>query len=209
MSEVWTRFTVTKNDARPTFSAPALRRTPQLSPRLHLGDAGLPASPPLIPPDAEILLHPHLPGVSHLLQRPPMPQLSPPLQLRRNGPCQSYAKCSQHPRSSPSEQGGAPAMEKWTVPKLRQALSNAGILDPHRLNKAELQALYASLQAGAPLPIPTPPSKAKDKTNQGRSAPYSRPDPTTTPSRMSLRPSGRSRRPSPGGGATSNLHSSV
>ncbi|XP_016089771.1 predicted GPI-anchored protein 58 [Sinocyclocheilus grahami] len=124
-------------------------------------------------------------AASHTFRRRDSPSPSP---SRRQppSPTSSYA----------SVLSSAPATEKWTVPKLRQALSNAGILAPHRMNKAELQALYASLQAGAPLPIDTPPSKAKDKTNRGRGAPYSRPDPTTTPPRTSFRLSGRSRRPS-------------
>ncbi len=116
---------------------------------------------------------------------------------RRGSPSPSPARCQQpSPASSyASALSSAPAAEKWTVAGLRQALSNAGINAPRRASKADLKVLYASLQAGAPPPIYTP-SKAKDKASRGRSAPYSRPDQSTTPSRMSLRSSGRSRRPS-------------
>lgn len=77
---------------------------------------------------------------------------------------------------------------------LRQALISASISVPRHSNKADLQALYASLQAGSPPPTATPSSKATDKASRGHSVPYSRPKQTTTPSRMNLQPSGHSKR---------------
>ncbi|XP_016114063.1 translation initiation factor IF-2-like [Sinocyclocheilus grahami] len=89
----------------------------------------------------------------------------------------------------------APAAEKWTVAELRQALVSSGVSVPRRSAKADLLALYTSLQTGAP-PSFTPPSKAADKASQGRSVPYSRPELTTTPSKTGFRPAGRSKKPS-------------
>ncbi|XP_016410176.1 uncharacterized protein DKFZp434B061-like [Sinocyclocheilus rhinocerous] len=123
-------------------------------------------------------------AVAHTSRHRGMPSPSP---SRRQppSPASSYA----------SALSSAPAAEKWTVTGLRQALISSGVNVPRRSVKADLLALYTSLQTGAP-PSSTPPSKAADKASQGRSIPYSRPELTTTPSKMGFRPLGCSKKPS-------------
>lgn len=77
-----------------------------------------------------------------------------------------------------------------------QALIRAGVNFSRQLIKAELHALYASLQPGVPPSNSTPPSKAANKVSQVCSVQYPRPEQTTTPLRIGLRPPGISRRPS-------------
>ncbi|KAL0178801.1 hypothetical protein M9458_027695, partial [Cirrhinus mrigala] len=109
----------------------------------------------------------------------------PPSKRQPSSPVSSYA----------SALSSAPAKGKWTVAGLRQALVSSGVIIPRRSTKADLLNLYASLQAGEN-PISTSPSRASGRACTSRSTPYSRPEQTTTPTRMASRPSGRSDRPS-------------
>ncbi|RXN02543.1 translation initiation factor IF-2-like protein [Labeo rohita] len=67
-------------------------------------------------------------------------------------------------------------------------LASSGVIIPRRSTKADLLDLYASLQAGENLNS-TPPSRASGRACTGRSAPYSRPEQTTTPPRTEPLPS--------------------
>nr|XP_055071049.1 carbohydrate-responsive element-binding protein-like [Misgurnus anguillicaudatus] len=76
---------------------------------------------------------------------------------------------SRHPPSSPassyaSAHPAIPAIEKWTVLSLRQALTNADIYYSKKMNKAELYNLFISLQPTPRSPKSTPRRKATNKT---------------------------------------------
>ncbi len=108
---------------------------------------------------------------------PPSP--SPPRQ-QLPSPASSYTSVFSH----------APSAENWTVAGLRQVLTSAGVIIPRRSSKADLLALYNSLQSGE-LQNSSPPLKSATTAS-----PYSRPGPIFTPSRTGLRPPNRSGRPS-------------
>ncbi|ROL47987.1 hypothetical protein DPX16_3726 [Anabarilius grahami] len=114
--------------------------------------------------------------------------LPPPTRQQSASPASSYA--SAHPT--------IPAIEKWTVVSLRQALISADIHFSRRMNKAQLYDLYVSLQSTFPSPKSTSSSK-NAKAHKSRKAPSSRPQKTPSPSlaRPALsRASGRGSRPS-------------
>ncbi len=113
---------------------------------------------------------------------PPSP--SPPRQ-QPPSPASSYTSVFSH----------APSAENWTVAGLRQVLTSAGVIIPRRSSKADLLALYNSLQSGE-LQNSSPPLKSATTASKSRKSPYSRPGPIFTPSRTGLRPPKRSGRPS-------------
>ncbi len=113
---------------------------------------------------------------------PPSP--SPPRQ-QPPSPASSYTSVFSH----------APSAENWTVAGLRQVLTSAGVIIPRRSSKADLLALYNSLQSGE-LQNSSPPLKSATTASKSRKSPYSRPGPIFTPSRTGLRPPNRSGRPS-------------
>ncbi|XDV29780.1 hypothetical protein PO909_032822 [Leuciscus waleckii] len=78
-------------------------------------------------------------------------------------PASSYA--SAHPTT--------PAIERWTVVSLRQALISADVHFSRRLTKAQLYDLYVSLQPICPSPKSTSPSKITNKASTNRKAPSS------------------------------------
>jgi hypothetical protein len=87
---------------------------------------------------------------------------SPPPSRPPPSPASSYT----------SAQPNIPAIEKWTVLGLRQALISADVHFSRRMNKSQLYNLYVSLQAAFPSPKSTPPSKtakkASNKTSNSR-----------------------------------------
>ncbi len=113
---------------------------------------------------------------------PPSP--SPPRQ-QPPSPASSYTSVFSH----------APSAENWTVAGLRQVITSAGVIIPRRSSKADLLALYNSLQSGE-LQKSSTPLKSAATASKSRKSPYSRPGPTFTPSRTGLRPPNRSGRPS-------------
>ncbi len=113
---------------------------------------------------------------------PPSP--SPPRQ-QPPSPASSYTSVFSH----------APSAENWTVAGLRQVITSAGVIIPRRSSKADLLALYNSLQSGE-LQKSSPPLKSATTASKSRKSPYSRPGPIFTPSRTGLRPPNRSGRPS-------------
>lgn len=85
----------------------------------------------------------------------------------------------QQPASPASSYASAhrdvPAIEKWTVVGLRQALTNADVSFTRRMSKAELHGLLASSQEVAPMPRLSPSRKTAARKGKARSSPYSRP----------------------------------
>jgi hypothetical protein len=79
-----------------------------------------------------------------------------------------------------SAQPNIPAIEKWTVLGLRQALISADVHFSRRMNKAQLYNLYVSLQAAFPSPKSTPPSKSAKKASNYK-APNSRSQKSPSP----------------------------
>ncbi|RXN11892.1 translation initiation factor IF-2-like protein [Labeo rohita] len=144
----------------------------------------VPQVPPIEPVAALRGRRPFRATAAHTSRRQITPS-PPPSKRQPSSPASSYA----------SGLSSAPAKRKLTVAGLRQALASSGIIIPRRSTKADLLDLYASLQAGEN-PNSTPPSRASGRACTGRSAPYSRPEQTTTPPRSASRPSGRSKRPS-------------
>ncbi|XP_048031305.1 formin-like protein 7 [Megalobrama amblycephala] len=110
---------------------------------------------------------------------------------------------SRHPPSSSassytSAHPTIPAIEKWTVLGLRQALISADVHFSRRMNKAELYNLYVSLQSAFPSPKSTPLSKTANKPNKNSRGPNQRSQKTPSPTlaRKGLQVSGRGSRPS-------------
>ncbi len=97
---------------------------------------------------------------------PPSP--SPPRQ-QPPSPASSYTSVFSH----------APSAENWTVAGLRQVLISAGVIIPRRSSKADLLALYNSLQSGE-LQNSSPPLKSATTASKSRKSPYSRPGPILT-----------------------------
>ncbi|KAK2867700.1 hypothetical protein Q8A67_025817 [Cirrhinus molitorella] len=117
-------------------------------------------------------------AASHTPRRQGSPA-PPPSRRPPPSPASSYASVLR----------SVPAIQKWTVASLRQALSNADVYYSRRMTKTELYNIFCSIQS-------TPPPKAAGNQATPRGTPYARPEQTSSPTRKGLRSSSRHSRPS-------------
>ncbi|KAK2916428.1 hypothetical protein Q8A67_000802 [Cirrhinus molitorella] len=117
-------------------------------------------------------------AASHTPRRQGSPA-PPPSRRPPPSPASSYASVLR----------SVPAIQKWTVASLRQALSNADVYYSRRMTKTELYNIFCSIQS-------TPPPKAAGNQATPRGTPYARPEQTSSPTRKGLRSSSRRSRPS-------------
>ncbi|KAK2896371.1 hypothetical protein Q8A67_010859 [Cirrhinus molitorella] len=117
-------------------------------------------------------------AASHTPRRQGLPA-PPPSRRPPPSPASSYASVLR----------SVPAIQKWTVASLRQALSNADVYYSRRMTKTELYNIFCSIQS-------TPPPKAAGNQATPRGTPYARPEQTSSPTRKGLRSSSRRSRPS-------------
>ncbi|XP_056094663.1 proline-rich protein 36-like [Rhinichthys klamathensis goyatoka] len=159
-------------------------------------------SPDPQPQSADPRTTPSLPNISTDPQASPrgrLPARTATRSPRRRG--QPSPPPARHHNPSPASSYRSavptiPPIGKWTVLGLRQALINSDVQFSRRMNKAELYALYVSLQSTNLSPKSMPAPKRTSRQSKAQDSPRSTTPPSQRTKSSSLSASNRSRRPS-------------